>query len=252
MFFFFSKALFFLIDPLTWILTTLGYAIFTRHTSGRKVGLIVGFALLLLSTNPYLSYLALKDWEHEPVPKENIPLIETAVVLGGAINLDLPVADQLHFNEAADRVTETVRLYKEGLIRHIIVSGAYGSLFHTELREAVLTKEYLMQCGIPGKAVQMDTTSRNTYENAEETAALLRQKDRLEQPILLITSAFHMNRAMACFKRQGLNAVPYPVDYRTPIFTPALLIPSTGAIGTWKMLLKEWVGMAAYKVLGFL
>ena len=71
----------------------------------------------------------------------------------------------------------------------------------------------------------------------------------------LITSAFHMRRSLACYRKVGLAIQPFTTDFyaHKPRYTPdAFLIPSVDAIGNWQKLIKEWIGLIAYKMAGYI
>ena len=89
--------------------------------------------------------------------------------------------------------------------------------------------------------------------SAERVKALL--KDSVETRSLLITSAFHMRRSKACFKKAGLPVDLFSTDfYSHPrYYTPdTLLVPQAEAITIWQKLFKEWTGMVAYKAAGYI
>lgn len=101
----------------------------------------------------------------------------------------------------------------------------------------------------------VEDASRNTYENALYSKNLLSQQGEVEQQYLLITSAFHMPRAKACFDKVGLDVDTFSADFRTDEhkFTPdVLLIPSSAAIGNWEIVIRELLGMVAYKLRGYI
>jgi uncharacterized SAM-binding protein YcdF (DUF218 family) len=78
-------------------------------------------------------------------------------------------------------------------------------------------------------------------------------KDSLQQEFVLITSAFHMRRSVACFRKESFAVVPFSTDfYSHPrYFTPdSLIIPQTGAINNWQKIFKEWVGIVMYWLAG--
>ena len=90
----------------------------------------------------------------------------------------------------------------------IIVSG--GNVFLQEgIRpESAYTADLLQEWGIPQSAIIFEGNSRNTRENAVETSRLL--KNRQLNRVLLVTSAFHMPRALATFRAVGIDAIPSP------------------------------------------
>jgi len=96
--------------------------------------------------------------------------------------------------------------------------------------------------------MQFEFGSRTTYENAVFTAALP-GVDRT-RPWLLVTSAWHMPRALATFRAAGWNVTPYPVDYRTGIRTPWTEYSLVDSPRRWRIALHEWAGLLAYRLAG--
>ena len=110
------------------------------------------------------------------------------------------------------------------------------------------------------KLMSVDTTriiveneSRNTFESAMNVKKNIRIAE--SKPLLLITSAFHMRRSRACFKKAGVEVECFSTDFYTHprYFTPdVLFVPNSEALVIWHKLFKEWAGMAAYWVAGYI
>jgi uncharacterized SAM-binding protein YcdF (DUF218 family) len=173
-------------------------------------------------------------------------------MLGGVFGINKQPEDQLHLNASSDRLVESIRLLEEKVIQELIISGGSGSLMNPDQKESSSLISYLDTWGIPGE-ILAENQSRNTHENAVETAKILEERGIKDRPILLITSAFHMRRAMSCFKQQGMQAIPYPVDYQSQKLQWDLsyLLPSAEALDSWARLIKEWVGFGAYRIMGY-
>ena len=91
--------------------------------------------------------------------------------------------------------------------------------------------------------------SRNTHENAVFSHALAQPKPG--ETWVLITSAFHMPRAVGAFRRAGWTVVPYPVDYALEPDPPmSWQMDFLGAMGTLRSAVHEWTGLAAYRLTG--
>ena len=108
--------------------------------------------------------------------------------------------------------------------------------------------------GVPDSVITVEPEAVNTYENAVKTAEIL-NRDFPNQKYLLITSAFHMKRSELCLKKQNITFDTFPAGYLTdrPNFNfENVVIPSAAALGKWEHLIKEWVGIATYKVMGYL
>lgn len=87
--------------------------------------------------------------------------------------------------------------------------------------------------------------SADTWENATMSAAML--KPDHVQRILLVTSAWHEPRAVACFTAQGLDVVPAPTGFRGPPYHNLLsLVPQHAALRDSTLALHEWIGRFWY------
>jgi uncharacterized SAM-binding protein YcdF (DUF218 family) len=108
----------------------------------------------------------------------------------------------------------------------------------------------LEERGIPPAMIWRENASRSTYENAAYSAAILRARgmDR----IVLVTEAYHMRRAEACFRRQGLTVIPAPRAFRTVQFTGSWpeFLPQAKAIAHNEESTHEWLGILWYFVSG--
>ena len=112
--------------------------------------------------------------------------------------------------------------------------------------EAVQAEAFFTSVGVPAQRMQFEGSSRTTYENASYTARLPGvDKTR---PWLLVTSAWHMPRALAVFNAAGWNVSPYPVDYRTGTQTPWFEYSLAQSTLRWQLALHEWVGWLAYRL----
>jgi uncharacterized SAM-binding protein YcdF (DUF218 family) len=116
-----------------------------------------------------------------------------------------------------------------------------------------MIKNYLTGIDIPAKDIITEKKSRNTHENAYYTAKLL-QNYKYTKP-LLITSAIHIKRAEACFKKTGLNCDTFPVDYYSGDMQYNLFdffIPSVQALFYWNLYIHEIIGIISYKISGYI
>lgn len=176
---------------------------------------------------------------------------DAVIILGGFMSTD-KANKSYSFGEGADRLTEGLILYKSGFVKKIILSGGSGSLVD-DTRESVLAKSFLVDnCGVPDSVVLIDTVSRNTYENAVESKKIMKAANL--KTAIMITSAWHMRRALGCFARVGINIDIHPTDrlYEEPPFTPDdFIIPNTNNIIRWEILMHEIAGIIMYKIRGY-
>jgi uncharacterized SAM-binding protein YcdF (DUF218 family) len=188
---------------------------------------------------------------YPPVPIEEVPEADVILVLGGMIN-PLPYhKGQVDLLASAERLTEAVRLYQNKKAKKIFFTGGSGILFSYE-PESVLAKKFLIQMGVKEEDILLEEKSRNTFENALYSKEILASNSY--KKIILITSAFHMKRAEAIFRKQEIDTFVFPVDYRSisSSFNWDMLVPSVGALETTTIALKEWVGIFVYSYKGYL
>ena len=136
------------------------------------------------------------------------------VVLGGAIEPDISIARGfVALNDAAERITATAELARRYPDVRIIFSGGSASLFPGGVLEAPYAVKILEALGIAHDRITAEEQSRNTIENAVFSRLIAEPKPG--ERWLLVTSAFHMPRAIAVFRAAGFPIEAYPVDWRT-------------------------------------
>ncbi|MBI4449749.1 YdcF family protein [Candidatus Uhrbacteria bacterium] len=136
----------------------------------------------------------------------------------------------------------------------IIYSGGSGDPFNAVSHEAELARSYATAAGIPADSFMIETASRTTHENGSAVVRLLweRRPEMVSPKVLLVTSAWHMRRAVAVFEGLGVAIVPIPADFaaRTPRVTPLSFFPSADSFSSSVTSIHEWVGIAGYRLLG--
>ncbi len=252
MFFVVSKILWFFASPLHVLLIGLGIGLsFPGRRFGRPLALAAAAGLALTAFTPLSSAVMRPLEDRFPRQSQVMPPPKGIIVLGGAV--DERIAHdrgQVSLNEAADRMTEAAalaRLYPNALL---VFSGGSGALLHTSIKEAQVARELWSELGVPENQMVFEDQSRNTFENALFTQKLAHpQKD---ERWLLITSAYHMPRAMGIFRSLGMNPVAYPVDYRTYGNAEDWRPPgdSSLAIRNFETAAREWLGLVAYRLSG--
>lgn len=253
MFFLLSKILLFLISPFTWVFICLVLSLFSKKPNRKRNYAIISVVLLLLFSNEFLFNEIEKKWEAPPIKIENIGNCDFAILLGGFSNYDT-VSSKVRFTEAADRFCQTLQLYEQKKVKKILISGGSGSVLHQDETEADKIKTFLMSLNIPASDIVMEMTSRNTHENAVNSASYLK-KHEPNAKCLLITSAQHMRRAMGCFKKTSLNITPYSTHFlafQRRFDLDILILPKPLIISRWEGLIKEWIGYFSYKIMGYI
>ena len=168
------------------------------------------------------------------------------VVLGGATQH--PRSYQAHaqvpFGEAAERMSVPAGLLRQHPKLALVFSGGEGRLLLTGVTEAELARVFYQEQGVDLGRLTLESGSRTTRENARQVAALLGA--RCQEPWLLVTSAWHMPRAMAEFESVGCRVTPYPVDFRTGANTAWSDYALARSLVLWQTALHEWPGLAVY------
>lgn len=255
LFFFFSKILTVFLFPLP-LCIVLGIFLVLFKIKGAKnkffAFLPIGLIWLAASFPVCDSLVSSLEKDFPPVPIENVEQADAIVVLGGMINTVSKFSNRVELTGSADRLTDSILLWKAGKAKYILFTGGSGILFEQELKEASFAEKFLLDFGIPQSQILLESESRNTFENGLYTKKILEEK-KLKR-IILVTSAFHMKRSVAIFKKLGIDVIPFPTDYRTlrTGFNWETFVPSTGALDTTTFSLKEWIGILAYEWKGYM
>jgi uncharacterized SAM-binding protein YcdF (DUF218 family) len=143
--------------------------------------------------------------------------------------------------------------WRAGKVQTIIVTGGKLPWERGSASGASLAVEPLQVYGVPPDSIILEGNSRNTHENAVNTAAIWR--DKHFRSGLLVTSAFHMPRALASFRKLGLELAPWPADFQGqsyPLINNVFdLLPDAGALATTTTTIKEWLGLTIYRLRGW-
>lgn len=173
------------------------------------------------------------------------PSGDVIVILGGGATLDTPNLDfKGHLSGfAANRLLTSVQLYKK-LNVPIIISG--GKVYKSTGTESEISKNILISMGIPENKIIIENRSLNTSQNAEFTKKII-DSNNYKSPVL-VTSAFHMKRAVIQFHKFNIKVTPFPTDYQTNINEHIELndfIPSSDAMVKLSLSIKELIGIFA-------
>lgn len=252
MFFLASKVLMAFVYPLGVVccgllVVLLGY----RRRWGRGLLAVLCLSVYGLSTPGVV--LPLVRWLEGPPPGLQPPRshYDVAIVLTGMVDLRRSRPGQIAFNAHVERILEGIRLVKQGVADKLLIVGGSGSLALPDASEARLLRPFVLDCGLRDDQVLTEETSRNTYENAVNAAALLRAGPYRD--LVLITSALHMPRSIAVFHKQGLTPDTYAVDFQTLEGPLDLLawVPSAQALALMTAVVHEWLGRVIYHVQGY-
>lgn len=254
MFFVLSKTVAFVFVPSNFLLLVLLFGVALLLLRWRRLGFVclgLGVAGLIVagffSVGGVLANILenrFPRWEAEGRPPDGI------VVLGGAIN---PIVARsrgaIALNESAERVIAIAKLARDYPNARIIFTSGDASLLGNEPAEADYLFPVLDALGVPRERVALERQARNTAENAALSKELARPKPG--ERWLVVTSAFHMPRAMGCFRKTGFDVEAYPVDWRTPRevglqFNLNIVV----GLNQFDAAVHEWEGLFAYWLSG--
>lgn len=222
----------------------------TKKQQFGKVLVTAGFSILLLSSLPIIPNELLGQLEQQypsittKNQEDNFKDIKYIVVLAGGHVLDprIPITSQFLYTGIV-RLVEGIRLHKKTGEAKLILSGGPGI---DPITDAELMSRLALELGIHEKDIILESQSMNTLDEARFISPIV-GKDRF----LLITSASHMVRSVALFKKMGMNPVPAPTDHlvkllekQTPIF------PSTANILKSDTLIYEYLGLIKERING--
>jgi uncharacterized SAM-binding protein YcdF (DUF218 family) len=242
-----------LVQPYFLVLVLLGVALWRLTRAARpgwRRGLLLWspYVALVILSCPLTAYYALGSLEWSNPPLRDRPEDVQAIVV---LSCGVLSPDDIRPDPELDLVgrarTELgAHYYHQGRPIPILVSG--GPLRKDIVVEAVadLMHDLLVKLQVPEKDILVEKRSMTTYENAVESAALL--KERGLTRILLVTDAGHMPRAAACFRKQGLDVVCAGCYYQATTWklTWYFVQPSVESLMRFQEAAHEWLGLLWY------
>lgn len=208
--------------------------------------LFISTVLFYLCTIPAVADPVIRSLEARYTPPAAFSG-DVIVLLGGGATMDTPNIDgHGHLSGyAANRLLTAAQLYHKYKLP-ILTSG--GKVLETTGTEAEISRAILLGLGVPDDKIIVEKQSLNTTQNAEYSKKLL-DSHGFYRPIL-VTSAFHMPRAVLQFQKAGITVTPWPTDYQTNVHSLLSLfdfVPSSGAMTNIALSTKEYLGLAAIK-----
>ena len=247
-----SKLFWWTVNPGNVLLALLCLGLVALLAGRRRLGVwLIGLVTVLCLA---VTVLPLGSWLLRPLenrfPAVDVPdRLDGIIVLGGAINPILSAARrQPVLTDSAERLFAFVALARRHPEARLVFTGGSAAVVDTIDREADVARVVFEGLGLEPGRVAFERESRNTYENAVFSKRAIEPKP--DERWLLITSAYHMPRAVGCFRAQGWPVIAYPVDYGTsPEGDPPSLSLLAGLDGVhWA--LREWIGLVFYYAAG--
>lgn len=242
MFYIISKTFTLVLNPVTWIIILLLISYFKR----KKTFLFAALSVFIVFTNGPLcdKVIVSTTKNYNNTHFNQFRKYKVAVVMGGFSDMDT-VNRTLNYMESSGRLIEAIRLYNKGHVEKILLSGDRCTV------NLNLFYNYMRGLGIPDSVFILERKARNTRENATNTVPWLKSKFKGNE-VLLITSAIHMKRSLACFAREGFYPHYYSVEtHQGTIITSRSFYPNWKTMDTWQSVFNEWIGIVVYKIMGY-
>ena len=234
-----------IISPVIFVLIIVSLGIILRS---RIIGFFGIFFLIFFSlpviSNTLLFYL---EKEHKLIEISNVKNADAIVVLSGMVRV-IKNDEELkyEFSESVDRILAGIELIKKNKAPYLILTR--GKLPWSKGKpEGEVLYDFVIKSGIDKKKIILTDNAENTFQ---EAVALKKLINYDFQKILLVTSAFHMNRAEKIFTFNDIEVIPYPVDFRhsKARFTIMDIIPSAFALKDTSHVIREIIGRIYYKL----
>jgi len=223
-----------------------------RHPRLRRLALglaMAGVLLLWIAAMPWTAHTLLHGLEAAYPPRPAAicggasTTVDAIVVLGGAVAPQLPGDTRGRLHRGSDRIREAALLFHAGCAPRLLVSAGSGIDASQVGSEAAAIRALLAEFGIPDSALIFEDRSRTTAENARESRTAL-QGAGASPRILLVTSAWHLRRAVPLFEAVGFEVLPVGADYRSLSGCGGIhcVLPDSGSLDATGMAWKEYLG----------
>lgn len=232
------------------LLVFLSVYLFYYKQRGRYLAAVITAVLYLLSTN-LVSGLLMRPLENIHTAK--IEQADVIFVLGGGASArgSLLCSEGELGGFSDNRLLTAAQLQKRMQIP-LLVTG--GQVFAESGNEARISRNILLNLNVPKEMILVENQARNTEENAVNALAICRERGL--KKIVLVTSAFHMQRSLLNFESQNIDSyftfLPYPCDYQSSEYINVNIfsfVPQQDALTVSYLALHEYLGILAKKLL---
>ena len=252
--FYLSKILWLIVNPFNIFIFITLFTMFLYFINFRRLSLIIYLInfifIALISFLPignYLTYIIEKEFHtNTKIPER----VDGILILGGATNpLLFKEFDQISLNGSAERLVESVMIIRKFEKAKVIFSGGSGIVNRSDLDHSQVAKLFYKKMGVDINKIFFEDKSRNTHENIIYSKKIAKPKKN--ENWLLITSAFHMKRALLIAEKNNWKFIPYAVDFKNIKefkLTPSLNLLSN--LNSFQSGLHEWLGLVSYYLMG--
>lgn len=259
MFFLLSKILDIAFSPLCWGILLIALSLLAPFVHRPKIATWLrraapmGLLIQYLFSTELVANAIWRAVEAPPLTTIQEDVRYDAVILLGGMLDDRAMATygKPYYNDNVDRLLATWELLSSQKAQRALLSGGDGNPGYTGMEEAEILKKQLVRWGVAPERLFVENKSRNTHENAVESATIVRKEGWSK--LLLVTSAFHMPRALGCFRAVGLEPDTLAVDLRSDRTSKGLtdLLPRTRSLNFSATAIRELSGRMIYRIRGF-
>ncbi len=227
-------------DPVQWILWgALLTLLCWRRPIGRRLGIATAIFVVVFGLLPTGTWL-LEPLENRFEVPRGLDAVSGIIVLSGGEAVDATERyAEPQLGSAGDRLTTFLLLAARYPGARVVHTG--------NARESTVARAVILGAGVDAGRIDFEDRSVNTCDSARNVHALV--APRPGENWLLVTSASHMPRAVACFRAVGWNVVPYPTDFRTG--TSSLAIDMLANLRNVSVAAHEWLGLVYYRLRGY-
>lgn len=242
---YFHKILPLLFSPMILILILFIIGTFFKSKKINLLGiLIIIICSLPIFSNKLINYLEIN---YKPLDITEVKQADAIVVLSGMVNvMQLNDDYKYEFGGSVDRFFAGIDLIKNNKASKLVFTR--GKLPWTiGISEGEYLKKRAIEFGVSEKKIVLTENVQNTEQEAKSIKKLFPKKNT---KLILVTSAFHMQRAVKIFKSENLNVTAYPVDFKRKDnkFTFIDLIPSASSLNSTSFFVREIIGRIYYKI----
>ena len=239
------KILPFFLSPLGFIILFLIVSVFFRQ----RLMVLISLLILLISSNAYVGNYLFSTLEdpYKPLSMNSINESDAVVVLSGMIN-QVGKKENIKYEWSdPDRFFAGVKLIKNNKSKLLIFTACQLPWTKDWRPEGDILKDKAIEFGIDKNKILVSAIVQNTYEESLSILELIPRGSS----IILVTSAFHMERSKLLFEKQGFEVNPFPVDFKISNNDLTILdiIPSLGAMSKTSLFIRENIGRLYYKVI---
>ena len=217
----------------------------------KKKLIYIAIGVLYILSTPIFSnnFFKLVEGSEYRKPINAIDSADAIVVLSGMLEInEIGDATYVEWGDP-DRFFGGIALFKAGKAQKLVFTGGKMPWDKVRKTEGDVLKEYAISSDIPSEKIFVTKDVENTADEAVAVKELISPSKR----IILVTSSYHMYRAKKLFEKQGIEVIPYNVDYKTSgnnQVTFMYFLPSSINLELTEIGIREIIGRIYYIIKG--